>query len=602
MNQWRHLRRALRYFRPDTGRVGLALLLLLLGTGANLLKPWPIAWTVDFLIEGKTWPAWIRPWTEGRDKAALIFAMALVTFLIHAAQAALSAEHTFTLIRIGLNGLGRVRNELFQWLQRLSWRYYHETRQGDLIYRASWDVYAFQTLFQHGLFAFLAAGLSLLLMFAVMWQVNATLAVVILGTVPFLMGIIRVLGREMARRSLAAHQADGQLTSLVQQGIAALPLIQSYGMEQVVAGRFALQNREALARRERQHGFEVAYLALIALIFAAGVAAVVWQGTRQVWAGRLSVGGLLVFIAYLGQFYEPLNQLSHVGSTLADAFAGTQRVFEILDSPEEVRELPDARPVVRTHRESVGESKTPAPLFVKGGVRFRQAGFAYQTGRPILRDVSLALEPGEAAALIGPSGAGKSTLIHLVPRFFDPTSGSVELDGVDTRRLRLRDLRAQIALVMQEPVLLPGTVAENIACGRPQAAAQEIEAAARAAHAHEFIAALPQGYLTLIGEGAARLSTGEKQRLNLARAFLKDAPILILDEPTSGLDAQSEALVVDSLRALMRGRTTLIVAHRMTTIRHVDKIFVLESGQITEWGTPAELLARGGYYARAIQG
>ncbi len=597
--QWRHLIRVLRYFRPDIGRIALAFALLLLSTAANLLKPWPIAWVVDYLIEGKPWPAWLRPLVEGRDKAALVAAMALAVFAIHAAQAAFSSAYTFLLIQTGLGGLGRVRNQLFEWLQRLSWRYHHEARQGDLIYRASWDVCAFHTLFQQGLFTFISASLSLALMFAVLWRLNAALSLILLCTVPVLIAVIRLMGREMGRRSLTAHQADSQLTSLVQQDISALPLIQSFGMEDLMARRYADRNQDALRQRSRQHGFELGYLACVALIFATGVATVLWLGTERVLSGRLSVGGLLVFIAYLGQFYEPLNQLSQVGTTLADAFAGTQRVFEILDTPEEIHEAPEARALTREKNPAQPRQDSQSSPPVLGGIRFRQVDFGYQTGHPVLSDISFALRPGEAAALIGPSGAGKSSLIHLLPRFFDPTAGTIELDGVDTRQLKLRDLRRQIALVMQEAILLPGTVADNIACGLPEAARAEIEASAQAAHAHEFIVKLPRGYDTLIGEGAARLSTGEKQRLNLARAFLKNAPILLLDEPTSGLDADSEALVVDSLRTLMRSRTTLIVAHRMSTIRYVNKVIVLEAGRITTMGTPAELLAQGGFYSRA---
>lgn len=599
--QLRHLMRALRYFRPDAGRIALAFALLLLATAANLLKPWPIAWTVDYLIEGKPWPEWLHPLVEGHDKPTLTVIMAGAVLLIHAAQAALSSGQTFLLIQTGLRGLARVRNELFQWLQRLSWRYHHEAQQGDLIYRASWDVSAFHTLFQQGLFTFISASLSLVLMFGVLCRVNAPLSLAILCTVPLLIAVIRILGREMGRRSLAAHQADSRLASLVQQGIAALPLIQSFGMEEAMAKRYAAGNQEAVNRRSRQHGFELAYLACVALIFALGMAAVVWLGATQVLGGFLSVGGLLVFLAYLGQFYEPLNQLSHMGATMADAFAGTHRVFEILDAPEEVKESPKARPLVKASA-SVSTLVDPqAPLPIKGAFRMEQVSFAYQKGRPVLSEVTFELSPGESVALIGPSGAGKSTLLHLLPRFFDPHAGTITLDGTDLREMKLRDLRRQIALVMQEPILLPGTVADNIACGLATATRAEIEAAAKASHAHEFILNLPNGYDTLIGEGAARLSTGEKQRLNLARAFLKDAPILVLDEPTSGLDAANEALVMDSLRTLQRGRTTLMVTHQIATIQQVDKILVLENGRLMASGTPSELRARNDYYARAAK-
>jgi ATP-binding cassette subfamily B protein/subfamily B ATP-binding cassette protein MsbA len=296
--------------------------------------------------------------------------------------------------------------------------------------------------------------------------------------------------------------------------------------------------------------------------------------------------------------YEPLNQISHVGATTATALAATKRVFEVLDSPEEVRDAENARRI----QIPGAADRNPDALVASGRISFERVSFAYEKDRPVLHEVSLELQPGESCALIGPSGAGKSTLMNLVPRFFDPGSGAVKFDGIDLRELKLKDLREQIAVVSQEPVLLPSTIAENIAFGKPDATPAQIEAAARAANAHEFIAALPHQYQTVVGEGAVRLSVGERQRINIARAFLKDAPVLLLDEPTSALDADSEKKVVQSIFDLMRGRTTLMVAHRLSTIRRVNKVIVLEDGRVTEHGSPGELMDHGGYFARVASG
>jgi ABC-type multidrug transport system fused ATPase/permease subunit len=307
-----------------------------------------------------------------------------------------------------------------------------------------------------------------------------------------------------------------------------------------------------------------------------------------------------------------------VGATLSSASASTRRVFEILDTPEEVKDRPQARPVRRgrdadahaglpTSADDMFASAAPAvpagrPLQIYGNVAYDDVSFDYEPSRSALRHVSFKLLAGTSAAIIGPSGAGKTTLLNLLPRFFDPKSGAVLLEGVDLRDLRLEDLRAQIGLVLQKPIILPATVAENIAYGKPNATMAEIEAAAHYANAGAFIEKLPQQYQTVVGDGGARLSVGEKQRINLARAFLKDAPILLMDEPTSALDVESEAQVVASLFALMRGRTTLMVAHRLTTIRRVDQILVVEEGRLTEMGTPDDLLAKQGYYARVVNG
>jgi len=593
------IRRALRFFRPDSARIALVLLLSLVSIGTNVLKPWPVALIVDSVLQNKPMPHWLGDAiANNQSKSSLILFFTVALFAIHGTQGLLSAAQNFTAIQVGLRGLTRVRSQVFACLQRLSLRFHQSARIGDLVFRASWDTYSFQTLFQQGVLTFLNAFLSLLLMVAVMWRVNLKLTLVSLATVPFVIVVIRVLGAKMRDRGAAAQQADSQVTTLVQQNITALPLIQSYTREEHEQRHFDQHAHVAQQRRLAQHGWELVYWFGISLVFAAGTAAIVWFGSHEVLAQRLTVGQLVVFLAYLGQMYEPLNQLSHVGATTATALAATQRVFEVLDTPEDVRDAANARNV----QGPKSKVQSPGALIAIGKLQFGHVTFGYEKDRPVLHEITLDLQPGESCAIIGPSGAGKSTLMNLVPRFFDPNSGAVKLDGVDLRELRLKDLREQIAVVMQEPILLPTTIAENIAYGKPGAPHAEIQSAARAANAHEFIAKLPQQYQTVVGEGAARLSVGERQRINIARAFLKDAPILLLDEPTSALDAESEAQVVASIFELMRGRTTLMVAHRLSTIRRVNKVVVLEDGRVTECGSPEELLARDGYFARVASG
>ncbi len=593
------IRRALQFFRPDRGRVALVLLLSITSILGNVLKPWPVALIVDTVLQDKLGPHWFRSWAEpSTDKTQLILLLTLALFGIHSVQGVLSAAQNFVAIQVGLRGLRRVRSEIFACLQRLSLRFHQGSRVGDLVYRASWDTYSFQTLFQQGVVTFLNAFLSLVLMVGVMYTVNKKLTGVALATVPLVVLVIRVLGAKMRDRGAAAQQADSRVTSLVQQNISALPLIQSYTREEHEQRQFDQHAKLAQQQRLSQHGWELVYWLAISLVFAAGTAGIVWLGSHEVLDQRLTVGGLVVFLTYLGQMYEPLNQLSHVGATTATAVAATQRVFEVLDTPEEVRDKPEARRV----RNSRSKIQSADGLVVTGRISFDNVSFGYEKDRLVLHDISFDLNPGEACAIIGPSGAGKSTLMNLLPRFFDPNAGAVKLEGSDLRELRLKDLRAQIAVVLQEPILLPTTVAENIAYGKEGASPREIENAASAANAHEFISRLPHKYQTVVGDGAMRLSVGERQRINIARAFLKDAPMLLLDEPTSALDADSETKVVESIFELMRGRTTLMVAHRLSTIRRVNKVLVLEDGHVTEFGSPDELLTRGGYFTRVASG
>ncbi len=625
LGRFRQLLRALGYFRPDAGRVGLTLGLLLLSIGLNLLKPWPLAILVDSVLGSKPYPAWLPSTMHDWSAPALITALVGLALGLHLVHAAACAGHVYLSINVGLRGLRRVRDDVIGWLQRLSLRYHHGTEAGDIIFRAGTDTCAFQTLFLQGLLIFVSATGTLLFMAVAMARLNLQLTAVALVAVPVLILSIKVFGRAMRMRGTAAQQAEGKVYSLIHQGITALPLIQSHAREHHEHERFTAQTEAARQYKMAQQGLEVVYWGSISVILSACTLGVTWVGARQVLSSSLTVGELLVFLAYVAQLFEPLHQLSQMGATLSSARASTRRVFEILDTPEEVKSRADARPLV-PGRDADGADEMPTsaehmfaehsfhadggapagrsrrPLPVYGNVTYDDVSFSYDSTRPVLQHVSFKLLTGTSAAIIGPSGAGKTTLLNLLPRFFDPMGGAVQLEGVDLRDLRLEDLRAQFALVLQEPIILPTTVAENISYGKPNATMAEIEAAAHAARADVMIEKLPQQYQTVVGDGGARLSVGEKQRINLARAFLKDAPILLMDEPTSALDVESEAQVVASLFALMRGRTTLMVAHRLTTIRRVDKVLVVDGGRLTEMGSPDDLLAQQGYYARVVGG
>ncbi len=581
----KNVQRALNYFRGDAFRMTLVFLLMLASIGLNLLKPWPLAVIVDSVLGGKPLPGWLAHLNPAWSSSFLAGLLASSLFVIHFSQGTFSALQNFLSIKVGLRGLSRVRNDVFAKLQELPLRFHQGANSGDLIYRASWDTYAFQTLFQQGLITFVTSLLSLLLMVLVMVQLNVLLTLFALAVVPVLILAIRLFGKKMSERTTAAQQADSRVTSLVQQTIAAMPLIQSYTREGKEKARFREQVAEAKDKRMRQHGSELVYWFGIAVVFAIGIAGLTWLGTDQVIKGKLTIGQLLVFLGYLALLYEPLNQLSHVGATVSGATAGIRRIFELLDTKNDVCDPPQPR-------------KLPKP--VSGRIEVENVSFSYDGKRDVLHNISFIANAHESVAIIGPSGTGKTTLLNMLPRFFDPNGGTIKLDGTDLRELSLNDLRSQIGLVLQQPIILQGTIAENIAYGNPDATREQIESAARSANAHAFIERLSQKYETQVGEGADRLSIGEQQRLNLARAFLKNAPVILLDEPTSALDAENEALVMDSLHELMRGRTTFIVAHRPRTIERVDKVLVIDNGVVETFGTLKEVQAASSYYKRML--
>jgi ATP-binding cassette subfamily B protein/subfamily B ATP-binding cassette protein MsbA len=397
---------------------------------------------------------------------------------------------------------------------------------------------------------------------------------------PFLVLAIVVFGGPMKTRTRTRLDLEGRMIASVQQTLTAIPVVQAFTREELEHARFQRYAQETAVAYQRATMADMWFKVAVGLVTTAGTAAVMWVGGLYALDGRVSVGTLLVFLSYLASLYTPLNALTYTASTLQHARANADRVMEILDTPADVRDGPDARDIA-----------------VRGHVVYEDVTFGYEAQRPVLHGVSLEAHPGEVVAIVGPSGAGKTTLVNLLLRFFDPWSGRISIDGHDVKRLRVRTLREQVAVVLQEPFIFPLTIAENIGYGRPQASRADIAAAAAAANAAGFVDALPDGYDTLVGERGMTLSGGEKQRLSIARAFLKNAPILILDEPTSALDAGTERLLLDALARLMANRTTFIIAHRLSTIQAADRILVLTDGAIVEQGRHAELLERGGLYA-----
>lgn len=577
--------RILGYYRPFAGRILGAFLLLGVATGLNLLKPWPLKFVVDGVLASPQGSIAV-PFLPGTWSFASALALTCGALIgIHLLWGAVNLAQTYALIEIGLKALLRVRTELYAYLQSLPLRFHDARRSTDSSFRVAYDAQAIQTYFNRGFATILGSALTLVGTFVVMFRMSPLLAFLSLVVVPFLMmAIARFAGR--IRRETAALQAqESDVLARANEGLSSIRVVHAFGRESHEVDLFRREARESLEANLRLSMTNVASTLVVGTLLAAGTAALLWAGAGEVAAGKMTLGDLLVFLTYLAMLYSPLEQLSYTAWSMEGAAGAAQRVFEVLDTPDEV---PDpAKP-----------EKLPAGA---GALEFRGVGFRYARGDEVLHGLSFTVAPGESVAVVGGTGAGKTTLLSLLPRFYDPTEGSIHFHGIDLRRLAKKELRSRQALVLQETVLLNGTVRENIAYGRPGASSREIQKAAEDAQADEFIRQLPQGYDTPVGERGVMLSGGQRQRIGIARAFLRDAPILLLDEPTSALDAVTEKELLGVLGKLMSRPTTLLVTHRLHAAHRADRILVLEKGRLVEEGKGEELLARKGAYWRLWQ-
>jgi ATP-binding cassette subfamily B protein len=459
-----------------------------------------------------------------------------------------------------------VRARLFSHVQRLSFTYHDSKGTADSIYRIQNDAYSFQWILLNSLTPLIAAVFTLLGIIVVLGSVEWRLALVALAVCPVLMLITSISRDRMRKGWETAKELESGALSVVQEALTGLRVVKAFGQEDREYGRFVLQSQHGKTARLRLSFVQSSAKTLFAMTTAIGTALVLFIGVHRVQSGNLSVGNLVLAMGYLAQLYLPAQLISEAITDMQGGLASAARVFAVLDEVPDVLERPHARPLGRT----------------MGQLSFRNVSFSYSGDQqPILHDVSIDVPAGMRLGIKGVTGAGKTTLVNLLSRFYDPTQGQVLLDGIDLRDYRLADLRHQFAIVLQDPVLFSTTIAENIAYARPDASKEEIVRAAEAAHAHEFISQLPDGYETLVGERGMRLSGGERQRISLARAFLKDAPILILDEPTSSVDVKTEAWIIEAMEHLMRGRTSLMIAHRLTTLRHCNAIVEIADGRVT---------------------
>jgi ATP-binding cassette, subfamily B, bacterial len=560
--------------------------LAVLGEGvANLLEPWPLKVVLDNVLKSKPMQGWLNNWilwTFGNDQLGVLKFAALAVLVIAIVGAGCSYVEKYVTTSVGQWVTHDLRRTLYSHIQRLSLSYHDHKQTGDLISRVTGDIDAIQSFIVSGLLDAMINSITLLGMLGVMLYLNWRFTLIALSVAPFLFLVVFSYTRRIKKASREVRKKEGEIVSVMQEVLSSIHVVKAFAREDYEQKRLEEESLEGVEIGLRARSLKAKLAPLVEVIVAVGTCLVLWFGASMVLSGALSAGSLVLFIWYLGKMYKPMQQLSKMTDAYSKAVVGYERIREIFDTDNEVKDLPGAR---------------RAPQF-KGGIEFDRVSFGYEPATLVLKDVNFQIEPGQVAAVVGPTGAGKSTIISLIPRFYDPTSGVVKIDGQDVRRFKQKSLRQQISFVLQETLLFHGPIWNNIAYGKPEATRAEILRAAEMANAHEFIEKLPDGYNTILGERGVTLSGGQRQRIAIARAVIRNTPILILDEPSSGLDAASEKLVFEALDRLMEGKTSIVIAHRLATIRRANCIFVLDGGAIVERGTHEELMRSGGLYSQ----
>jgi ATP-binding cassette subfamily B protein/subfamily B ATP-binding cassette protein MsbA len=576
-------RTLLRYLKPYKYLFILGLGLVGVASAMELLKPWPLKLAVDQIIGGK--PLDIMGWTPDLATVSLTVQLACVVGLlvgVHFLVGFVQLCNNYLTIRMGQDMVQDLRCDLFDHLQRQSLLFHQKWPTGDLIYRIMGDTCAVQTLLMNGVFTTLTSSALLVGMLIVCLQMDVELTLYALCVIPFLFLAISRVSRKIGDLTTESYLQESHVYTMVERIFSSITLVQAFGREEEERRKFVTESQLSFDRKLALYALQTLYGWLVSGITAAGSALVLYVGVRHVIDGTLSTGELLVFIAYLASLYTPLNSLSVTVGGIRGSLAQARRVMDVLAVDEAVPERPDA----------------PELAIRAGEVRFDDVTFGYTPEKMVLNDMTFTCSGGSTVAIVGQTGAGKTSLISLLLRFYDPQKGAIRIDGQDLRDVTLKSLRKNIAIVLQETQLFPMSVHDNIAYGKKQASREEVIAAAKLANAHDFIKDLPDGYDTSLGEKGANLSGGQRQRLAIARALLKDAPLLILDEPTSALDAETEALIMEGLERLMQNRTTFVIAHRLSMMRRADMILLIKNQRIHEMGTYDELMAKQGEFAR----
>jgi subfamily B ATP-binding cassette protein MsbA len=555
--------------------------------GTDLLQPWPLKIVLDYLLQSKKPPTWMAVplrWIGPNKLAVLNFAV-LAVAVIAIVGAISSYLENYLPASVGQSVMHDLRRTLYHHIHRLSLAEHDEKRTGDLIGRVTTDIEAIQSFITTALLGILSSVLTLVGIIGIMLYLNWRFTLISLAIAPVLFVVVYIFTRRIKKASRAVRKKESELLSIVQEVFSSIRVVKAFAREDYEERRFERQSLENVETALLGRNIKGTLSPIVDIIVAIGTCLMLGYGARLVLAGQLTPGGLVLFLFYLGMMYKPMRDLSKMTDTVSNAEVGFDRIREVLETDSGMRDQAGARRAGR----------------FKGKIEFDKVSFGYSHDQLILKDMSFAIEPGQVAAFVGPTGGGKTTLISLVARFYDPLSGEVRIDGTNIRTYTMKSLRQQISFVLQETLLFRASVWENIAYGRPEASREEIIRAAKLANAHEFIEEMPEGYDTMVGERGVTLSGGQRQRIAIARAVIRDTPILILDEPTSGLDAASEQAVFEALDRLMKDKTSIVIAHHLATIRRADIIFVVKDNTLVERGTHDELLAAGGLYSELYE-
>ena len=575
----------LSLIRPYRGTLFVILIAMLVETVMSVAAPWPLKIVLDNVVGSHKLPAWLdhvlEPILSGSGKMQIAAAAAMAAVLIAVLGALASYVANYYTTSVGQWVANDLRIKTYHHLQQLSLRYYDTHQTGSLLSTITSDVQTIQGFASSDTLGIFVDLLTIVGMLFIMFWLNWDFTLIAVAITPFMLLLVSRFKKAVKKATHEVRKEQSKIVSVVEQGLQSMRVVKAFGRQDLAEKNLEEVSKATVEAALKARKVKALLSPIVAVTVAACTAIVLWRGSALILAGAMTAGALTVFLSYLNKFFKPVQDLAKMTNSIAQAAVGVERVRAILDADTVIPERPDAK----------------VPPALKGEIEFEHVAFSYDADTPVLTDVNFHIQPGQMVGVVGPTGGGKSTIVSLIPRFYDPSGGSVKIDGVDIRDYHCFALRDQIGYVLQETVLFEGTVRENIAYGRKGVTEEQILEAAKLANADEFISRMPHGYDTIVGERGDTLSGGQRQRIGIARAIIRNNPILILDEPTAALDTESERLVIEALERLMKGRTVITIAHRLSTIRDANKIIVLKGGVVAEEGTHDELVSKGGVYA-----